>query len=88
MVEQAIGEDETAKMIRPFVDGPLVKAVPDEAVRYRYYARIAEKTALGEDQQKLADRQRQAFYRAVNDALKALILMACNQDGTRFLWLP
>jgi AAA domain len=88
IVEQAIGEDETAKMIRPWPDGPIVKAVPDEAVRYRYYARIAEKTAHGEDHQKLADRQRQAFYRAITDALKALILMACDRDGTRFLWLP
>jgi hypothetical protein len=42
MVEQAIGEDETAKMIRPWPDGPTVKAVSDEAVRRRYYARIAE----------------------------------------------
>jgi hypothetical protein len=42
VVEQAIGEDETAKMIRPFADGPLVKAVSDEAVRRRYYARLAE----------------------------------------------
>ena len=33
VVAQAIGEDETAKMIRPFADGPLVKAVSDETVR-------------------------------------------------------
>ena len=88
MVEQAIGEDETAKMIRPFANGPLVKAVSDEAVRRRYYARIVENTKPGEDNQKLRDRQRQAFHRAINDALKALILMACDRDGTRFLWLP
>jgi hypothetical protein len=88
MVEQAIGEDETAKMIRPFADGPHVKAVPDEAVRRRYYVRLAENAKPGEDPQKLADRQRQAFYRAINDALKALILMASERDGTRFLWLP
>jgi hypothetical protein len=88
VVEQAIGEDETAKMIRPFADGPLVKAVSDEAVRRRYYVRLAENAKPGEDPQKLADRQRQAFYRAINDALKAVILMACERDGTRFIWLP
>jgi hypothetical protein len=88
IVEQAIGEDETAKMIRPFTDGPLVKAVSDDAVRRRYYVRLAENAKPREDPQKLADRQRQAFYRAINDALKALILMACDRDGTRFLWLP
>jgi hypothetical protein len=88
VVEQAIGEDETAKMIRPWPDGPLVKAVSDEAVRRRYYVRLAENAKPREDPQKLADRQRQAFYRAINDALKAVILMACEQDGTRFIWLP
>ena len=34
------------------------------------------------------DRQRQAFYSAVKDALKATILMACEWEGERFLWLP
>ena len=88
MVEQAIGEDETAKMIRPWPDGPTVKAVSDEAVRRRYYARIAENARPGEDNQKLKNRQRQAFHAAIRDALKAVILMACDRDGTRFLWLP
>jgi hypothetical protein len=88
IVEQAIGEDETAKMIRPSADGPLVKAVSDEAVRRRYYARIAENARPGEDNQKLRNRQRQAFHTAVRDALKAVILMACERDGTRFIWLP
>jgi hypothetical protein len=57
-------------------------------VRRRYYARIAENARPAEDPQKLAVRQRQAFYRAINNALKAVILMACEQDGTRFIWLP
>jgi hypothetical protein len=48
VVEQAIGEDETAKMISPFADGPLVKAVSDDAVRRRYYVRLAENAKPGE----------------------------------------
>jgi hypothetical protein len=88
IVVQALSEDETAKTIRPFNDGPLVKAVSDEAVRRRYYVRIAEKAKDGEDSQKLVARQRQAFYLAVKNAIKATILMACEQDETRFLWLP
>jgi hypothetical protein len=87
MVAQALIEDETAKTFRPWADGPLVKAVPDETVRRRYYDRMAEKAAPGEDPKKLADRQRQAFYTAVKDALKKEILVACQRDGTRFLWL-
>jgi hypothetical protein len=88
VITQALSEDETAKTIRPFNDGPLVRAVSDEAVRSRYYARIAEKARDDEDPQKLTNRQRQAFYTAIKDALKATILMACEQDGTRYLWLP
>jgi hypothetical protein len=88
VVAQAISEDGTAKTIRPWRDGPLVRAVPDEAVRRRYYLRFAEKVAPGEDPQKLAARQRQAFYGAVKDAIKATILIACDDEGTRFLWLP
>jgi hypothetical protein len=87
VVSQALSEDETAKIIRPFNDGPLVKAVSDEAVRRRY-SRIAEKAKDGEDPQKLAARQRQAFYTAIKNAINGTILMACEQDETRFLWLP
>jgi hypothetical protein len=88
VVSQALSEDETVKTIRPYADGPLIKAVPDDAVRRRYYARLAEKARPGEPPQKLADRQRQAFYTAVKEALNATILIACEQDETRFLWLP
>jgi hypothetical protein len=88
VIAQAISEDGTAKTIRPWHDGPLVRAVPDEAVRRRYYLRFAEKVAPGEDPQKQAARQRQAFYTAVKNAIKATILIACDHEGTRFLWLP
>ena len=87
VVEQLIGEFENPPF-KPFADGPLVKAVSDEVVRRRYYFRMAEKGKPGEDPQKLADRQRQAFYTAVKDALKAEILMACDRDGVRFRLLP
>jgi hypothetical protein len=87
VVEQLIGESENSPF-KPFADGPLVKAVSDEVVRRRYYFRMAEKAKPGEDPQKLADRQRQAFYRTVGAALEAEVLMACQRDGERFLWIP
>lgn len=86
MVAQAI--DEAGEMIRPFDNGPLVKGVCDEAVRRRYYARIAEKAEPGEDPRKLLERQKKAFNRAIKAALEAVILMACDRDETRLLWLP
>ncbi len=72
---------------RSFSDGPLVRAVPEEDVRERYYARIAERADPDENPDKLADRQRQAFRRSVASALKAKNLVARAEGGRRFLWL-
>jgi len=86
VVQQAIMECEDPP-IRPFADGPLVKAVSDEIVRRRYYWRIAEKAEPGEDPKKLANRQRKNFNIAVAAALKSEDLMAWDGDETRFLWI-
>jgi hypothetical protein len=64
IVAQTIGE--AGEPIKAFgVDGPMVKAAADSAVRSRYYARIAEQPEPGETPERLAARQRQAFRRAV-----------------------
>jgi hypothetical protein len=86
VVHQAIMESENPP-IRPFGDGPLIKAVSNDVVRNRYYLRIAETAEPDEDPKKLADRQRNAFNNAVKAALKSEYLMACNYDGVRYLWL-
>lgn len=70
------------------LNGPTVCAVHDEVVRPRYYARIAEKAGGREDPDALAERQRKAFNRAVEGALKAKHLMAKAEHDKRFLWLP
>jgi hypothetical protein len=54
VVRQAIMESENPP-IRPFADGPLIKAVSDDVVRRRYYSRIPEKAVPDEDQKKLAN---------------------------------
>ena len=86
MVTAAI--EESGEDFQSFDDGPMVRAVKDEAVRRRYYARIAEKAEAGEDADKLAERQRKAFNRAIGGALDAKHLIAREHDGARFLWLP
>jgi hypothetical protein len=86
VVRQAITESESPP-IRPFADGPLIKAVSDKIVRNRYYLRMAENAEPGEDPKKLADRQRQAFGDAVKAALKGEDLMACDRGGIRYLWI-
>lgn len=67
--------------------GQAVRAVADDLVRKRYYARIAEQAAPDEDRKKLGERQRKHFNRAIADALDAKTLFARERDGTRLLWL-
>jgi hypothetical protein len=86
MVRDAI--DEAGQDLRSFPDGPMVRAVHEEAVRLRYYARIAEQAGPDDNPPTLAARQRQAFNRAVKAALDAKDIIARNEDDRRFLWLP
>jgi RecA/RadA recombinase len=80
--------DEVGENMSPFGgEGPTVRAVFDETVRERYYAAIAEKAAPGDDPDKVAERQRRAFNRAVADMLKAKRLVAREVRGRRMLWL-
>jgi AAA domain len=84
----AQAEDEAGETLQPWPDGPLVKAVNDDEVRCRYYARIAEQAGRDDDPKKLAARQRQAFRRSVKSALDQKLLVAVLQSGIRFLRLP
>jgi hypothetical protein len=80
--------DAAGVMFRPFADGPFVKAVADPIVRERYYAAIAEQAKPDESQEKLAERQRRGFNRAIEGALKTKRLVAAARSGERVLWLP
>lgn len=86
VISQAI--DEAGKDLRSFPDGPMVRAVHDEVVRQRYYARIAEQASPDELPGALAERQRKAFTRSVKAALDAKHVMARAEDDRRLLWLP
>jgi RecA/RadA recombinase len=86
MVTAAI--EEAGEDVQSFAGGPIVRAVSDDAVRARYYARIAEQATPDEDPHKMAERQRRGFNRTINAALNAKDLMAKERDGARLLWLP
>ena len=86
MVEQAIAD--AGCELRSFPDGPMVRAVHDEAVRLRYYARIAEQATPEDTPEQIAERQRKAFSRAIKAALDAKDLIARSDNDRRFLWLP
>jgi RecA/RadA recombinase len=70
------------------VGGQPVRVVHDERVRERYYAAIAEQADASDDPDKLAERQRRAFNRAVAAELKTKRLTAKASAGRRLLWLP
>ena len=80
--------EDAGESFRSFVDGPLVRAVRDEIVKHRLYARIAEQAAPGESAAKLAARQRQAFSRDIAAAIKSRMLIAGERNGERLLWFP
>jgi hypothetical protein len=62
--------DEAGEMFRFFPDAPLAKTVADPIMRERYYAAIAEQAKPDESQEKLAERQRRDFNRAIEGASK------------------
>jgi hypothetical protein len=84
----ALAIEEAGRDIRSFSDGPVVRAASDEAVRLRYYARMAEKADPDEDPYTVAERKRQTYFRAVRSALAAKELNARIEGEERFLWLP
>ena len=86
VIAEAIAE--IGESIRPSADAPLVRAVPDEAVRERLYARIAEKPRPNETPARLAERQRKTFNETIRSALEAKTLAAVEQNRERFLWIP
>jgi hypothetical protein len=87
VVQDAI--DAEGADLRPYgQQGPVVRAVSDRAIRERYYARIAEEAESDEKPEKLAERQRRAFNRGVENALKTITLVAADIKGRRYIWLP
>jgi hypothetical protein len=84
VVREAIAESELPP-IRPYLDGSLIKAAPEDFIKHRYYQREALKAEDGEDPAKLADRQRKNFKNAIADAIKREILAADRRRGALFV---
>jgi len=87
VVAQAL--DEAGSEIRAFGgDGPKVRAVAERHIRKLYFDRIAEQADSDEDADKLYDRQRVSFKRAIKSAIDAKLLVADECGGERVIWLP
>ncbi len=88
METAALAIEEAGEEIRPFANGPIVRAAPETAMRRRYYAKIAETADEGENQKALGERQRKAFGRAIKTALDRKLIIAAPWKDERWLWLP
>jgi AAA domain len=86
MVEQAMID--AGVECHPLPNGPKIKVVTEDAVRKRYYARMAERAEPGEGQEKVDARQKKAFRRSLDSALKAKRLIAADQAGQTVIWFP
>jgi hypothetical protein len=86
VLDQAINQ--AGKDFLSFINGSVVRAVSEEAVRLRYYIRIAEQAEPNEDAAKVEERRRKAFNRSVKAAIDAKDVMASGREGVRMLWLP
>jgi hypothetical protein len=71
------------QMVRPFLDGPEVRASDVEHVRPEFYRQYP---ADGTEQQK-AEARRKAFNRSVKDALARGVVASREVDGVQLIWL-
>ena len=74
-----IGED-----IRPFPDGPIVRAIRSDVVRAEFFKQLPSD---GDDPKKTNARRRQAYHRAVTAARDRNLLNIREVNGTEYLWL-
>jgi hypothetical protein len=73
----------TGQDVRPFLDGPLVRACDIELVRTEFYRQYP---ADGTEQQK-TDARRKAFGRSVRDSIARGVVASRQVDGVQFIWL-
>jgi hypothetical protein len=71
--------------IRPFADGPVVRAIDEELVRAEFYKSYL---ADGDTEAKRAAARRKAFQRAVKDAQARNLVGVRVIDAVTFVWLP
>jgi hypothetical protein len=71
------------KTVRPFLDGPAVRACDIELVRTEFYRQWP---ADGTEKQK-TDARRKAFGRSVKDAIARGVVASRDVDGVQLIWL-
>jgi hypothetical protein len=75
---------EAGETIRPFTDGPEVRAIRSDIVRGEYIKQLPDD---GDDPKKKNARRRQAYHRAVTNARDRNLINVREIGGTEYLWL-
>lgn len=91
LVEQ--GTIDAGKVIRPWADGPEVKAAPAETVRQYYFERFPmEGVPPGEDEKTArrlhSEKIRKKLSRAIDGLIDAKVLVAATINGVNYLYNP
>jgi AAA domain len=76
--------DGMAKDLRPFPDGPLVKAVDLKLVRTEFYR---QHPAEGDTEKQRQDAKKKAFGRAVKDAQSRTLIGVREVEEVQYVWL-
>jgi hypothetical protein len=69
--------------IRPWPDGPMVRALPVEAVKAEFFKQYLAK---GETERAKQDARRKAFHRAIETANGRGLVAVRELDGIEYAW--
>jgi hypothetical protein len=72
------------KDMRPYPDGPTVRAIDKEVIRKEFYK---EYPAEGDTPKQKAEAKKKAFKRAIEDAHKAILIVTREIDDIQYVWL-
>jgi AAA domain/DnaB-like helicase N terminal domain len=72
------------KDMRPYPDGPTVRAIDKEVIRKEFYK---EYPAEGDTPKQKAEAKKKAFKRAIEDAHKAILIVTREIDDIQHVWL-
>jgi hypothetical protein len=75
---------DAGKDIKPFTNGPVVRAIPSETARHEFYRQYATADI---DPKKKQEARKKAYQRAVHAAQDKGLLNVREVDGIEWLWL-
>jgi len=79
---------EAGEEIRPWADGPKVKAVPQDVIRKKYYEMNPVEDSPDEDAKQAVNSRWKKFKRNLSNLVDAKAVISAKVNNTTYLWLP